>query len=230
MGLEIHLYLFDKSTHQRSQLPLGALNILQSLNIFALIKLVQCFVSKKKCIPVERIQADKCFDPVIQVQTNIDTPINQVKEQMKCFELQSYRRPEKPFNQGQARLQNKNTKKNRKSCLLLLTINLGQISTVHFKVYIQALRYNMCIYRIKIRPFMLIHSLFKGISNFELALRFASSLVIQEGSTSLTNSLYSPPPLQNQLARNIKKKREPSEPVVLQTADIAKCDSPEEMT
>lgn len=195
MGLEIHLYLFDKSTHQRSQLPLGALNILQSLNIFALIKLVQCFVSKKKGIPVERIQADKCFDPVIQVQTNIDTPINQVKEQMKCFELQSYRRPEKPFNQGQARLQNKNTKKNRKSCLLLLTINLGQISTVHFKVYIQALRYNMCIYRIKIRPFMLIHSLFKGISNFELALRFASSLVIQEGSTSLTNSLYSPPPL-----------------------------------
>lgn len=64
---------------------------------------------------------------------------------------------------------------------------------MHFKVYFQALRYNMCIYRIKIRPFMLIHSLFKGISNFELALRFASSLVIQEGSTSLTNSLYSPP-------------------------------------
>lgn len=129
MGLEIHLYLFDKSTHQRSQLPLGALNILQSLNIFALIKLVQCFVSKKKCIPVERIQADKCFDPVIQVQTNIDTPINQVKEQMKCFELQSYRRPEKPFNQGQARLQKTKTPKKQK--VLFIVINNKLRSNIH---------------------------------------------------------------------------------------------------
>lgn len=122
MGLEIHFYLFDKSTHQRSQLPLGALNILQSLNIFALIKLVQCFVSKKKCIPVERIQADK-------VQTNIDTPINQVKEQMKCFELQSYRRPEKPFNQGQARLQKTKTPKKQK--VLFIVINNKLRSNIH---------------------------------------------------------------------------------------------------
>ncbi len=36
--------------------------------------------------------------------------------------------------------------------------------------------------RIKIRSLVLIHSLFKGIFSFELALRFASSLVIQEAS------------------------------------------------
>lgn len=52
MSLEIHLYLPGNSTHQRSYLPLKALNILQSHYIAALIKLVWCFVSKKTVITV----------------------------------------------------------------------------------------------------------------------------------------------------------------------------------
>ncbi len=39
MSLEIHLYHSGKSTHQKSYLPLEALNILQSHYIAALIKL-----------------------------------------------------------------------------------------------------------------------------------------------------------------------------------------------
>lgn len=46
-------------------------------------------------------------------------------------------------------------------------------------------------YRIKIRSLLLIHSLFKGISRFELELRFASTLMIQEASVG-PQILYRP--------------------------------------
>lgn len=93
----------------------------------------------------------------------------------------------------------------------------------------------MLTYRAKIRSLMLIHSLFKGIFSFELALRFASSLANQEASVG-PEILYSREFLKNKHSRNIKRKRKPlpnspaSETVSLQTADMAKCDSSKEMT
>lgn len=71
----------------------------------------------------------------------------------------------------------------------------------------------ICAYT-KIRPFILIHSSSKGIS--ELALGFASSL----GGFSQ--------PLLSLLKGASRRRREPSEAAILQTADTAKCDRPEE--
>lgn len=86
-------------------------------------------------------------------------------------------------------------------------------------------------YRIKIRSLLLIHSLFKGIFRFELELRFASTLMIQEASVG-PQILYRPGFPKHKTGERRQGETRVSSKFTdirnsLQTADMAKCDRPQ---